>query len=132
MTSYLFKPEDKITLPAGSTAEMAYVYLRATENNELAKAQEMLSDNVLMTFPGDLEFTSLDQFITWAVGCFNAVAKTFDRFDEIDLPGESVVYCKGRLNGEYSDGTPFSNVRFIDRFTVVDGKITDQQVWNDL
>lgn len=132
MTSYIFKPEEEIKLPAESTAAMAYAYLRATEDNELPKAQALLSDTVLMTFPGGLKFTTLDQFVTWAVGCFNSVNKTFTRFDEVNHSDESVVYCKGTLRGEYSDGTPFSGVRFIDRFTVVNGKITDQQVWNDL
>jgi hypothetical protein len=43
-----------------------------------------------------------------------------------------VVYCFGTLYGEWSDGTPFSGVRFIDRFTIKDGLLTDQRVWNDL
>ena len=34
--------------------------------------------------------------------------------------------------GEWPDGTAFEGIRFIDRFVVVDGKITDQRVWNDL
>lgn len=132
MTSYIFKPEEDIILPADSIAAMAYAYLTATENNELSQAQALLADDILMTFPGGLEFTSLDQFVAWAMSTFNAVNKTYNRFDEIILPDESVVYCKGTLRGENSDGTSFSDVRFVDRFTVVDGKITDQQVWNDL
>ena len=132
MTSYIFNADQEITLPAESTAAKAYGYLTATENNELDKAQALLGDTFLMTFPGGLEFTTLDGFVTWAVGCFNAVNKSYERFDEIDLPDQSVVYCMGTLRGEFSDGTAFSGVRFIDRFTVVDGKITDQRVWNDL
>lgn len=132
MTSYIFKAGEEITLPAESTAAKAYSYLTATENNELDKAQAMLADSVMMTFPGGLEFTTLDQFITWAFGCFNAVNKSYERFDEINTVDQSVVYCMGTLRGEFSDGTVFSGVRFIDRFTVVDGKITDQRVWNDL
>ncbi len=132
MTSYIFKPEEDIKLPEESTAAIAYAYLRATEDNDLATAQTLLSDTILMTFPGRLEFTTLDQFVTWAVGCFNSVNKTFERFDEVSNGEEAVVYCKGTLRGEYSDGTSFSGVRFIDRFTVVGGKITDQHVWNDL
>ena len=132
MTSYIFKPGEDIILPADSVAAKAYAYLRTTEDNDLDQAQTLLSDTVLMTFPGGFKFTTLDQFVAWAMGTFNAVNKTFERFDEIILPDEGVVYCKGTLRGEYSDGTTFSGVRFIDRFTVVNGKITDQQVWNDL
>ena len=30
------------------------------------------------------------------------------------------------------DGTPYQNIRYVDRFTVRDGKIVDQMVWNDM
>ena len=36
------------------------------------------------------------------------------------------------LNGESLDGSPISEVRYIDRFVFRDGLIVDQQVWNDL
>jgi hypothetical protein len=42
------------------------------------------------------------------------------------------VYCFGTLYGELLDGTPYSGIRFIDRFTVKDGKLVDQNVWNDM
>ena len=32
----------------------------------------------------------------------------------------------------FHDGTPYSGIRFIDRFTVRDGKLVDQNVWNDM
>jgi len=43
-----------------------------------------------------------------------------------------VVYCHGTLSGEWPDGSAFSGIRFIDRFTVRAGKLADQTVWNDL
>jgi len=43
-----------------------------------------------------------------------------------------VVYNYGDLRGEWADGTPFSGIRYIDRFVVRDGRIVDQKVWNDL
>jgi hypothetical protein len=42
------------------------------------------------------------------------------------------MYCYGTLYGELLDGTPYSGIRFIDRFTVKDGKLVDQMVWNDM
>jgi hypothetical protein len=32
----------------------------------------------------------------------------------------------------WPDGTPFEGIRFIDRFTIRDGKLADQLVWNDI
>ena len=33
---------------------------------------------------------------------------------------------------EWLDGKPYAGIRFIDRFTVRNDKLVDQQVWNDL
>ena len=43
-----------------------------------------------------------------------------------------IVYCFGTLNGEWPDGQAFSGIRFIDRFEITQGRITRQQVWNDI
>ena len=43
-----------------------------------------------------------------------------------------MVYCAGRLNGVWPNGTAFDNIRFIDRFEVVAGQLMRQDVWNDL
>jgi hypothetical protein len=42
------------------------------------------------------------------------------------------VWCSGTLAGEWTDGTPFAGIRFVDRFSVRDGMIICQEVWNDL
>ncbi len=33
---------------------------------------------------------------------------------------------------ELPDGSPYSGIRFIDRFTVRAGTLVDQNVWNDM
>lgn len=132
MPSYTFKKGEDIRLPADSAAATAVAYLTATENNELETAQALLADDFLMTFPDDKIFTTLDDFVSWAISRFNGINKTYERFDELNLPDHSVVYCMGTLSGELSDGTTFKDIRFIDRFTTTCGKIIDQKVWNDL
>ena len=47
------------------------------------------------------------------------------------LDGETVVYSLGTLYGEWPDGTPFEGNRFVDRYVVKTGRITDMDVWND-
>ena len=42
------------------------------------------------------------------------------------------VYCRGTLAGVWPDGATFAGIRFIDRFEVESGKITKQDVWNDI
>jgi len=44
---------------------------------------------------------------------------------------EFVVYSLGTLYGEWPDGTPFEGNRYVDRYVVKAGLITDMDVWND-
>jgi hypothetical protein len=44
---------------------------------------------------------------------------------------EHVVYSLGTLYGEWPDGTPFEGNRYVDRYVVKGGLITDMDVWND-
>jgi hypothetical protein len=45
--------------------------------------------------------------------------------------GETVVYSIGTLYGEWHDGTAFEDNRYVDRYIVRNGLITDMGVWND-
>ena len=44
---------------------------------------------------------------------------------------DTVVYSIGTLYGEWPDGTPFEGNRYVDRYVVRDGLITEMDVWND-
>ncbi len=46
-------------------------------------------------------------------------------------PEETVVYSIGTLYGEWPDGTPFEGNRYVDRYVVRGGLITQMEVWND-
>jgi hypothetical protein len=103
-------------------------YLAAMERRDLAAAKRFLAPGFFMVFPGGARFDSLEQLVESARGRYRSAKKTYERFDTFDAG----VYCFGTLHGELLDGTPYSGVRFIDRFTVRDGKLVDQRVWNDL
>ena len=116
-------------VPTVSTVQQ---YLTAMENRELETAQAFLDKDFSMTFPGGNVFTELSQLVEWSKTRYQSIGKTYERFDESQSGNETVVYCYGTLSGVWLDGTDFSGVRFIDRFTVVDGLIRSQLVWNDL
>ena len=61
------------------------------------------------------------------------VKKRFLRTDAALDPetGDVHVYNTGHLYGEWPDGTPFDGNRYMDIFTVRDGKIVSTDVWND-
>ena len=44
---------------------------------------------------------------------------------------ETVVYNLGTLYGAWPDGTLFEGNRYVDRYVVCHGLITEMDVWND-
>ncbi|MFT7594159.1 MAG: hypothetical protein ACI8R4_001477 [Paracoccaceae bacterium] len=108
-------------------------YLAAMEARDLDTARTMLGAGFAMVFPGTDPMTTLAQLIAWSKPRYRFVRKTYDGFDLSQGTGPvDVVYCRGTLAGEWPDGTAFSGIRFIDRFELVAGKITRQDVWNDI
>ncbi|MCA0873895.1 tautomerase family protein [Seohaeicola saemankumensis] len=108
-------------------------YLAAMEARELDAARVMLCDGFAMTFPGTTPMHTLEELIEWSRPRYKYVTKTYEGFDALQSAGdEAIVYCRGTLKGEYHDGSTFDGIRFIDRFEIIDGKITKQDVWNDM
>lgn len=103
-------------------------YLDAMERRDLAAAKSFLAPGFYMVFPGGRRFTALEELVEWAKGRYRRALKQYAAFE---VSGDT-VYCFGTLHGELLDGTPYSGIRFIDRFTVKDGKLVDQNVWNDM
>lgn len=114
-------------------AQLIRDYLAAMERRDLAAAKALLAPGFSMTFPGGKRFETLDALVEWAKPRYRRALKTYDRFDAApQADGSTVVYCFGSLHGELNDGTPYSGIRFIDRFTVRAGQLADQMVWNDM
>jgi hypothetical protein len=98
------------------------------ERRDLAAAKALLAPGFFMVFPGNRRFDSLEALVEWAKTRYRSARKSFERIDST----ANAVYCFGTLHGEMLDGTPYSGIRFIDRFTVRDGRLADQRVWNDM
>lgn len=107
-------------------------YLAAMEARDLERAQRLLAPGFTMEFPGPVRMQSLDQLLAWAKPRYRFARKTCERYDTCTADSATLVYCFGTLSGEWLDGTPFSGIRFIDRFTLRDGVLLDQTVWNDM
>lgn len=118
---------------SSAAADVIRTYLDAMERRDLAAAQALLAPGFFMLFPGGKRFESLEALVEWARPRYRRALKTYERFDAAPQPdGAAVVYCFGTLHGELNDGTPYAGIRFIDRFTVREGKLVDQMVWNDM
>jgi 4-oxalocrotonate tautomerase family enzyme len=107
-------------------------FLGHMEARDLASAKALLADTFTMTFPGGVAMNTLEDLIDWAKPRYSFVRKTYERFDTASGDEGPTVYCYGTLSGEWLDGTAFEGIRFIDRFETADGKLTRQDVWNDM
>lgn len=114
-------------------AQIVRAYLAAMEARDLEKAEAMLGDGFVMYFPGAEPMAKLPELIEWARPRYRHVTKTYESFDAMQSPGDAaIVYCRGTLSGEWPDGSTFEDIRFIDRFEITGGRITRQDVWNDI
>jgi len=108
-------------------------FLRALEARDLARAAALLAPDARMTFPGGAAFRRLEDLVEWSRPRYRSVRKVFERFDEMERGGgRAVVYCTGTLHGQWPDGRPLAGVRYVDRFELIEGRIVEQQVWNDV
>lgn len=114
-------------------AELVRDYLFAMEARDIDRAKAMLGTGFSMTFPATPPMTQLEELIEWSKPRYRFVTKTYEGFDAMQGAADAaIVYCRGTLSGENLDGSAFSGIRFIDRFEVTDGRITRQDVWNDM
>lgn len=112
--------------------ELIRTYLAAMEARDIKTAQSMLADGFVMNFPAAPGLKTLEELIAWAAPRYRFVKKSYDQFEAFQQDRVTVIYAIGTLYGEWPDGAPFENIRFIDRFEMTDGKITRQDVWNDM
>jgi len=113
--------------------ELVEQFLSHLAARDLTKAAEYLSDEVVMQFPGSQPMHNLTQIIEWSKPRYRSIAKQIQGTEAFQSAGdEAIVICRGTLSGEWPDGSRFEDVRFVDRFELIGGKITRQDVWNDL
>jgi len=107
-------------------------FLKAMEARDLAKAETYLAPEFVMQFPGAEPMHKLSELVAWAAPRYQSVSKTYDGFDTAVSAEGAVVHCRGTLSGVWPDGSAFAGIRFADRFELQGGKITRQDVWNDI
>lgn len=114
-------------------AALVKSFMTAMETRDIDAAQELLGKEFIMNFPAVPPMSAVQEMVDWAKPRYRFVKKTFEGFDAMQGAGDqAIVYCRGTLSGEWPDGTAFDGIRFIDRFEITDGKITRQDVWNDI
>lgn len=113
-------------------SQIVHAFLKAMEERDLEKAETMLAEGFQMIFPGAAPMHKLSELVDWARPRYHFIKKKYTGFDAMPGGSGQIVYARGKLEGEWNDGTSFGGIRFIDRFDLKDGKILRQDVWNDL
>lgn len=130
------RPADHRPADAGpDTAEAigrVVAFLRTMERRDLDAARTFVASDFTMCFPGSAVMQRLEDLVARSSLRYRHVAKDFDTIDACIVDDRIVVYCAGRLRGEWVDGTSFAGIRFIDRFELRGGLIVRQDVWNDV
>jgi hypothetical protein len=124
------------TAPAASAQtsdDVAIVraFLDASMKPDAERAASYVAPDFKLTFTGGRTFDHPSGSIGFNARRYRWVKKAMDRFDVVPGSEETIVYSIGMLYGEWPDGTPFKDNRYVDRFVVRGGKIIQMDVWND-
>ncbi len=112
--------------------DLVVVYLTAMEVRDLEAAQKFVAPgDVELVFPGGRRFTRIEQIVANSGGRYRFVKKRVTRREAWQAEGKTCAMISGTLYGEWPDGTPFEDIRFVDRFELIEGLIVRQEVWND-
>lgn len=111
--------------------ELVSRYLTLFVEGRLDEAQACLAPGARLIFPGGAVQTSLPDVAAEVDRLYEKVAKTIDRTWSAQHGDDVIVTTTGTLHGVSRTAGPFDGVRFLDFFTVRDGRIVAQEVIND-
>lgn len=93
-------------------------------------AAQYVAPNVRIHFTGR-QFTHPREMSAFNAKRYRWVKKRIERYDTVTTDTGHVVYSTGTLYGEWPDGSPFEDNRYVDRFEVLDGVIVRIDVLNE-
>jgi len=114
-------------------AEVVDEFLRVIMIPDPAGARRFVSPELRIRFTGGRAMSDPSECAAFNASRYRWVKKRIERTDTVTggSDAETVVYSVGTLHGEWPDGTPFEDNRYVDRYVVSHGLITQMEVWND-
>jgi hypothetical protein len=120
-----------------TAAHVVDEFLRLIMIPDPVAASRFTAPDLKIIFTGKRAMSAPAQCTQFNASRYKWVKKRIERTDVViaspdeQARGETVVYSIGTLYGEWPDGTPFEGNRYVDRYVVKNGLITDMGVWND-
>ena len=111
---------------------VVHAFIQAVNERDLEATRAATGPGLTMTFPGNTEMHSIDEFFTWVAGRSPKSAYLYDTIDVIEDGDALVAYASGSVEGETVSGLAFSGVRVIDRFVIRKGKVVQKEAWSDM
>lgn len=127
LTAAVVAPSDE----TAAAAEIVEKFLVASMVPDPETAARYIAESLKLTFTGGRKFSHPRESAAFNAKRYKWVKKAMERSDVVPGRGETIVYNIGTLYGEWPDGTPFEDNRYVDRFVVRGGKIVQMDVWND-
>jgi hypothetical protein len=118
--------------------EIVDEFLRIIMIPDPVAARRFVSPSMRIRFTGGRAMKDPTECTAFNASRYKWVKKRIERTEivgsitgAITDSADTVVYSLGTLYGEWPDGTPFEGNRYVDRYVVRDGLITEMDVWND-
>ncbi|MDB5572761.1 MAG: hypothetical protein JWN93_3944 [Hyphomicrobiales bacterium] len=114
-------------------AQIVDEYLRLLMIPDPAAARRFVAPDLRIRFTGGRAMRDPAECAAFNAGRYAWVKKRIERTETVEGggPGMTIVYSLGTLYGAWPDGAAFEGNRYVDRYVVRDGLITEMDVWND-
>lgn len=119
--------------PPPTPAALVDEYLRLLMIPDPDAARRFVAPGLQIRFTGGRTMRDPAECSAFNAGRYRWVKKRIAATETVagGTPEHTVVYSLGTLYGEWPDGTPFEGNRYVDRYVVSHGLITQMDVWND-
>ena len=125
------------TAASADAGSIVTEFLRLIMIPDPAAASRYTAPGLKIVFTGEREMREPADCAKFNASRYKWVQKRIERTEVVQSTpleaerGETIVYSLGTLYGEWPDGTPFEGNRYVDRYVVTHGLITQMDVWND-
>ncbi len=116
-----------------SPAQVVDEYLRLLMIPEPAAARRFTAPGLRIRFTGGRAKADPAECTAFNASRYRWVRKKVERTETVAgaTPEHAIVYSLGTLHGQWPDGSEFEGNRYVDRYVLRDGLITEMDVWND-
>lgn len=118
---------------AAAARDIVDTYLTILMKPDPEGAKRYVAADLRIRFTGGRAMSEPAECTVFNQSRYRWVKKRFESTDVVAgaTARHAVVYNRGTLYGEWLDGTPFEGNRYVDRYVLRDGLITEMDVWND-